>query len=105
MLLFPYFYGYDKINVFLYNINMAMNENFKATNGEANNPGKLEERLRQEAEEALRQIDQKGYEAEILSSGCKKIIRYGAAFSGKKAVILQPPGQQKPKKMPYEEWG
>ncbi|MBO4555260.1 MAG: AAA family ATPase, partial [Elusimicrobiales bacterium] len=80
-------------------------KHYKATEEESKNTEKLEERLKQEAEEALRQIDKKDYEAEILSSGCKKVIKYGAAFSGKKAVIIQPPGQQKPKKMPYEEWG
>ena len=76
----------------------------KATEEERKSPEMLESALNSEAEEALLQIDRKQYEAEVRSTGCKTVIRYGAAFYGKKAVIIQPPGQKKHIKEAWEDW-
>lgn len=40
------------------------------------------------AKEALTQIDQKKYDAEMVNEGVKKIIKLGIAFSGKKLCIV-----------------
>lgn len=43
--------------------------------------------LNELAEEALRQIDEKKYETELLDSGVKEIIKIGIAFRGKNVVV------------------
>lgn len=54
---------------------------FKA--GRDMSAGQLEEK----AEEALRQIKEKSYEADLSFRGVKRIISYGIAFSGKKVSV------------------
>ena len=48
---------------------------------------KLEQMLTKTAEEALKQIDNNEYLAELKESGASPIFRYGAAFCGKKAHV------------------
>ncbi len=45
------------------------------------------EQLEEKAEEALRQIKEKSYAADLNYRGVKKIISYGIAFSGKKVSV------------------
>ena len=46
-----------------------------------------DEKLKQPAETALRQINEKKYDAELMAAGVKVIYRYGAAFSGKRVEV------------------
>lgn len=39
------------------------------------------------ADEALKQIDEKKYDTELLASGISNIVKIGIAFQGKKAVV------------------
>ena len=39
------------------------------------------------AEEALKQIEEKKYETELLDAGVKNIIKIGIAFRGKNVVV------------------
>jgi len=80
-------------------------KHYKAEQAEKDNPEKLQAKLEEQAKDALRQIDVKNYMAEFTSVGVERIIKYGASFSGKAAVVLQPEGQQKPAPDPYSEWG
>ena len=80
-------------------------KHYKAEQAEKDNPEKLQAKLEEQAKDALRQIDVKNYTAEFTSVGVERIIKYGASFSGKSAVVLQPEGQQKPAPDPYSEWG
>ena len=50
---------------------------------------KLEQLLTKTAEEALRQIDENEYLAELKESGASPIFRYGASFCGKKAKVIR----------------
>jgi hypothetical protein len=43
--------------------------------------------LEELADEALKQIDEKKYEAELIDSDVKEIIKIGIAFRGKSAVV------------------
>ena len=43
--------------------------------------------LEKKADEALGQIEEKNYEAELRSDGYKNIIKYGIAFYGKDCLI------------------
>lgn len=47
-----------------------------------------DEQLNKLANEAVQQIKDKKYAAELLSKGITKIIRIGVAFSGKKAKVI-----------------
>ena len=80
-------------------------KHYKAEQAEKDNPEKMKAKLEEQAKDALRQIDAKNYTAEFTSVGVERIIKYGASFSGKAAVVLQPEGQQKPAPDPYSEWG
>ena len=39
------------------------------------------------ADEALKQIEEKKYDTELLASGISNIVKIGIAFQGKKAVV------------------
>ena len=39
------------------------------------------------ADEALKQIDDRKYESELLASGIRNIVKIGIAFRGKNAVV------------------
>ena len=39
------------------------------------------------SEAALKQINEKAYDAELVNKGVKTIFKYGVAFSGKNAEI------------------
>lgn len=45
------------------------------------------EKLKQLAETALRQINEKKYETELMAAGVKTVYKYGVAFSGKKVEV------------------
>ena len=47
--------------------------------------------LEQLAHNAVRQIDEKHYETELLTHGVTTILKYGAAFSGKNVEICMEP--------------
>lgn len=47
-----------------------------------------DEALNKLSKEAIHQIKEKKYEAELLSKGITKILRFGVAFSGKKAKVI-----------------
>ena len=47
-----------------------------------------EDQLIREAEEAIRQIDARGYDRELQDRGIINIVRYGIAFSGKNAQVI-----------------
>ena len=50
---------------------------------------KLEQLLNKTAEEALKQIEENEYLAELKEAGANPIFRYGAAFCGKKAKVVR----------------
>lgn len=45
------------------------------------------EKLKKLSETALQQINDKGYDTELLSAGVKTIYKYGVAFSGKRVEV------------------
>lgn len=58
-------------------------KHYKAKAAEKRSARKMRLILEQKAEEALRQIDEKSYVADLKEAGCKSVIKYGASFSGK----------------------
>ena len=54
---------------------------------EKDNPEKVKLALEKQADEAIRQIETKGYIAKMRSAGVHSIIKYGASFSGKYVVV------------------
>ena len=44
--------------------------------------------LTKKAQEARRQIDEKGYEADFQARGIEKILKYGIAFCGKQVILV-----------------
>lgn len=44
--------------------------------------------LTKKAQEARRQIDEKGYEADFQARGIEKVLKYGIAFCGKQVVLV-----------------
>lgn len=44
--------------------------------------------LIKKAQEARRQIDEKGYEADFQARGIEKVLKYGIAFCGKQVVLV-----------------
>ncbi|MCR4820924.1 MAG: ATP-binding protein [Elusimicrobiales bacterium] len=60
----------------------------EATEQEKSDPKLMDKILEKAATEALDQIDQMSYASELQSAGCDKIMKYGAAFSGKRAKVL-----------------
>ena len=49
--------------------------------------GKSQESLKKLAQEALRQMEEKGYDTEMRSQGITSILKYGVAFQGKEVAI------------------
>ena len=80
-------------------------KHYKATEQEKDDKDLLKARLEELAKDALEQIDKKNYAVEFASVGVKKIVKYGAAFSGKTSVVMQPEGQTPPEPDPGAEWG
>ena len=60
----------------------------EAAEQEKSDPKLMDKILEKAATEALEQIDQMSYASELQSAGCDKILKYGAAFSGKRAKVL-----------------
>jgi len=60
----------------------------EAADQEKSDPKLMDKILEKAATEALDQIDQMSYTSELQSAGCEKILKYGAAFNGKKAKVL-----------------
>lgn len=60
----------------------------EAAEQEKSDPKLMDKILEKAATEALEQIDQMSYISELQSAGCEKILKYGAAFSGKRAKVL-----------------
>ena len=52
-----------------------------------NKPEKIKSALEKEADEALKQIETKGYMAKMRSAGVKTVIKYGVAASGKQVCV------------------
>jgi len=46
-----------------------------------------EQELKELSQEALNQIADKQYDAEMIAKGVRKIFKYGVAFSGKQVQI------------------
>ncbi|WP_288840729.1 PD-(D/E)XK nuclease domain-containing protein [uncultured Mitsuokella sp.] len=44
--------------------------------------------LTRKAQEARRQIDEKGYEVDFQARGIEKVLKYGIAFCGKQVVLV-----------------
>ena len=44
--------------------------------------------LLEKAQEARRQIDEKGYETDFKARGVTKVLKYGIAFYGKRVVLV-----------------
>ena len=80
-------------------------KHYNAAQAEKDDKHVLKTKLEELAKDALDQIDKKDYAAEFTSVGVKKIVKYGAAFSGKTAVVMQPEGQTPPEPDPSAEWG
>ena len=80
-------------------------KHYKASQAEKDDKHVLKTKLEELAKDALDQIDKKDYAAEFTSVGVKKIVKYGAAFSGKTAVVVQPEGQTPPEPDPSAKWG
>ena len=80
-------------------------KHYKASQSEKDDKDILKAKLEELAKEALEQIDKKNYDIEFTSVGVKKIVKYGAAFSGKTAVVMQPEGQTPPEPDPSAKWG
>ena len=45
------------------------------------------EELKQKSEEALKQIEERKYQAYLKKIGCENIIKYGIAFCNKRCLI------------------
>lgn len=80
-------------------------KHYNAMQSEKSDKKTLKAKLEELAKDALEQIDKKNYAAEFTSVGVQKIVKYGAAFSGKTAVVMQPEGQTPPEPDPSETWG
>ena len=80
-------------------------KHYKAAQSEKEDKDILKAKLEELAKDALEQIDKKNYAIEFTSVGVKKVVKYGAAFSGKTAVVMQPEGQTPPEPDPSAEWG
>lgn len=52
-----------------------------------------EDKLRELAAAALRQINDRKYDTELAVSGIKSVIKYGVAFSGKKVAVVSEGGK------------
>jgi hypothetical protein len=63
-------------------------KHYKAEESEKSDKIKLEKSLEKAAEEALKQIENNAYLAELKEAGASQIFRYGAAFCGKKAKVI-----------------
>ena len=46
------------------------------------------EELTRKAQEARRQIDEKGYDADFRARGIHDVLKYGIAFCGKQVVLV-----------------
>ena len=62
-------------------------KHYAASEAEKDNPEAIKAVLEKQAEEALRQIEQKNYISALQADGAKTIIKYGAAFSGKYSAV------------------
>ncbi len=62
-------------------------KHYSATESEKDSPEKVKAALEKQSEEALRQIEKKGYTAKMRSSGAKTVIKYGVAASGKQVCV------------------
>ena len=80
-------------------------KHYNATQSEKDDKDILKAKLEELAKDALDQIDKRNYSAEFTSVGVHKIVKYGAAFSGKTAAVMQPEGQTPPEPDPGDEWG
>ena len=80
-------------------------KHYNAAQAEKDDKDILKAKLEELAKDALEQIDKKNYAAEFTSVGVQKIVKYGAAFSGKTAVVMQPEGQTPPEPDPSAKWG
>jgi hypothetical protein len=64
-------------------------KHYSATETEKDNPEKLMAELEKQANEALRQIETKSYISELMTDGCKSVIRFGVAASGKHVKVIR----------------
>ena len=62
-------------------------KHYSATENEKENPEKIKAALEKQADEAIKQIEAKGYAAKMRSAGVHSVIKYGASFSGKYVVV------------------
>lgn len=60
---------------------------YSATETEKDNPEMLMAELEKQAKEALKQIDTKNYISDLMSDGCKSVIKLGVAASGKHVCV------------------
>ncbi|MBO4556780.1 MAG: AAA family ATPase [Elusimicrobiales bacterium] len=59
----------------------------EAAESDKNKPEKIKAALEKQADEALQQIETKGYIAKMRSAGVKTVIKYGVAASGKQVCV------------------
>ncbi len=64
-------------------------KHIKAEETEKESSEKTEAMLQNEAEEALKQIENKKYISDLKASGVKRITKYGIAFSGKYVKVIR----------------
>ena len=64
-------------------------KHYSATEAEKDNPEMLMAELEKQADESLRQIETKSYISELMSDGCKSVIRFGVAASGKHVKVIR----------------
>ena len=62
-------------------------KHYEAAESDKNKPEKIKAALEKEADEALKQIEQKGYISKMRSAGVKTVIKYGVAASGKQVCV------------------
>ena len=63
-------------------------KHYAASEAEKDDPEKIKPILEKQAEEALRQIEQKSYISDLHADGVKTIIKFGVSFSGKYAKVI-----------------
>ena len=62
-------------------------KHYSAAESEKDNQEKIKSVLEKEAEEALKQIEQKSYISALQADGVKTVIKYGVSFSGKYSAV------------------